>query len=309
MAARRTRSIYTRRKTRNGVRVARGTAVAILAAATMYFFVAGGLGGWIAERFVAPNMEGIPPQGVGSDDEVPVPPTVAAAPTPSPSPVPDVSEEILFPAMPIYAIQLGAFSSADNAHAEAQRFAARGAAGYLYPDGNVSRVLASAYRTRAEADDVREQLLTMQGVECYVLDLFADAGDVTLRVTAPPERVAAIQDALGGWRDTLGRLESLGARVDAAQAMPEETRKELRSLADQLESNRAAMADGVSVDGNPAIAEMDALLRSTAESLSLTANQMNASAMEISSEIKYTYVHTLIRYGQALRAISGTEGA
>ncbi len=299
------RRIYTRKRTSTKRRVMRGTAAAIVVAAILYFAVAGGLGTWIADRFILPNMGGgggepsVPPAGTATQD------AATPAPTPAPTPTTEQSEEIAFEAMPFYAIQLGAFANEANAEAEAERFRQRGAAGYLFHDTDRTRVLASAYLARAQADDVRDQLLNRQGVESYVLDLYADIGGVTLRITAPAARVAAVRDGLAGWKAALGSLEDIAARIDTGLVGPELAREELTSLAATLEKQRAAIADGASVeDGASAISGLQELMGSMSSGLSAISAQSQYGAMEISSQIKYTYIDSLVRYGQLLRSVS-----
>lgn len=305
--ARRRRYIYSRRGN-NRRNIVRGTAAAILMAVVIYFVVAGGLGNWIAEKVILPFMGGgepSPSEGLYtpvpsvSGDAVP-----SATAQPTATPVPQTRELTISP-IPFYAIQMGAFINQANAESEAKAIRERGAAGFLYTDADRHRVLASAYLTRADADKVQKQLLETQGLESYVLDLYAEGGAVTLRVTASQERLQGMESAMGAYRAALDGMEDVARRLDLGEIGPDAARQELRATAEAVIAARQGLTGGAEVDGKSDIlAQYGDMMDEQAKQLLNTADDGSAAAMEISARIKYTYIDSLDRHGKLLQSIA-----
>ena len=77
--------------------------------------------------------------------------------TPAPTPVTRTfdesadSRQITVPATPWYAIQLGVFEAEESAGQQAEMYRSRGAAGYVWQDGERYRVLAAVYPSEEDA--------------------------------------------------------------------------------------------------------------------------------------------------------------
>ena len=91
-----------------------------------------------------------------------------------------------------YALQLGAFDSADAAESLAASYRSRGAAGYVRVQGQY-RVLAAAYAARADAQAVITQLRTRHQVDAVLTEIVQP--EVTLRMVGRPDQLTALADA------------------------------------------------------------------------------------------------------------------
>ena len=115
------------------------------------------------------------------------------------------SQELALSAHSLYALQLGAFTQESAARQLAQEYVSRGAAGYVYHDGEAWRVLAAAYPTRAEAQGVQTRLAA-QNISTYIHPCIQDA----LRL-----RVGGTERQVGAFGETLGYLDGLGEKLYA----------------------------------------------------------------------------------------------
>lgn len=124
------------------------------------------------ERTVPPRpKDEVPETGVQvadiapAEQQAPVPEKPAGT-EPAPSPVkagPEEKKEQPKPAAPAepqntYALQLGAFSSADNAKALEKRLAGKGYSTTLKQKGNLTAVLITGIKTAEEAQKLKEKL-------------------------------------------------------------------------------------------------------------------------------------------------------
>ncbi len=305
--AKRRRFIYASGRSNSRRNIARGTAAAVILAAVIYFAVAGGLGTWLADTLIVPFMNrgaATPPQNVNSA----FPPgvnTPEESPDTTPTPPPSVTEELTLMPLPFYSIQLGAFINQANAEAEARSIRERGAAGYIFTDADRYRVLASAYLSRADADKVSRQLLEQQGLENYVFEVYTDGSAVTLRITGTSERVGGMQGAIDAWRTSLDAIEEISRNLDMSEIGPELARNECRSVAERLIENRNALTGGAAVEGvGEPIEALGRLMDDEAASLLNISDNISAAAMEISAQIKYTYIDSLNRYGGLMRSMA-----
>ena len=91
----------------------------------------------------------------------------------------------VLPALNCYMLQMGVYSSHENAQKEAERLRALGAAGYIFADSSSGetryRVMASGYDSEQSAKSVKDRL-TSEGVEAAMYTL--SSPQASFRVTA-----------------------------------------------------------------------------------------------------------------------------
>ena len=165
-SSRRSGSARAGRTSRAGGR--RWLGVALLVMGGVAVVLASGLGGLIAERYIVPLYRSVTENGITGLFEGDGMPAPSPSPTPSPMLSPGERADITVPGMPLYAVQMGAFSTEAAAQGEAESMKARGGAGFILRDGERYRVLAAAYRTADDARSVRDNLKQAQGIESYV---------------------------------------------------------------------------------------------------------------------------------------------
>ena len=159
------------------------------AALLAYLFSASEIGGRIAGEWLAPALARASDADTGAKN-------TPVAPSPSPT-VPErvaVETEIVMPAVAYYALQIGVYTSRDNADKQSAELKRIGAAGYVREDGGRYRVLAAAYPDRESMEKVASQLRA-EGIESaeYLIECAAR----TLTVTAGADDAAVVQSAAG----------------------------------------------------------------------------------------------------------------
>ena len=149
--------------------------------------------------------------------------TVIPAVTPSPTKTagafdetPD-EREITLAVQPWYAIQLGIYENEKSARELAESYKTRGAAGYLWQDGERYRVLAAVYDQEEDARSVRSQLKEYQHIDSYVFDIASV--ELVLRM-----------------KGTKGQLDSLEACFKSLESLPE-TLQQISVALDRQEMN------------------------------------------------------------------------
>lgn len=136
------------------------------------------------------------------------------------------SQELTLSSHTLYALQLGAFTRQDAAERLAQEFSARGAAGYVYRDGETYRVLAAAYPTRAEAQTVQTRL-SAQSINTFVHPCVQEA--ITLRAGGTAGQVDALREAVEYLDGLEKKLYNLSTGLDNGQTTGNEGREALLS--------------------------------------------------------------------------------
>lgn len=136
------------------------------------------------------------------------------------------SREMALSAHTLYALQLGAFTQESAARQLAQEFSLRGAAGYVYFDGEAYRVLAAGYATRAEGQAVQTRL-NAQHIATYIHPVVQEA--VTLRAGGTAAQVNALADALSYLDGLAAKLAALSDALDSREMAAEEAQAALLS--------------------------------------------------------------------------------
>ncbi len=264
-----------------------------------------GLGSYLAQRFFVPFYQRM---AAGAAAPSPAPsaepsraPAAGAQATASKAPAPSGTALVDVPAQPIYAVQLGVFSSESAAQSEAQIVAERGGAGYVLEDGGRYRVLAAAYITIEDARSVRDNLLKSQGMDAAVYT--GGTGVMSLRVTAAADRIAQLQAAFDARLAAMEALMALSQSIDAKAAdLPQATQRvqDMRSaLAPHLTNLGQMQKASGQTDIAAALLQETALLDSFLASL--TQNQ-GTDMVAMSQKVKYNTLSLLDSYTRAFDA-------
>ena len=136
------------------------------------------------------------------------------------------SRELSLSGHTLYALQLGAFTQESAARQMAQQYSARGAAGYVYRDGDTYRVLAAAYATRAEAQAVQTRL-NGQNISTYIHPCVREA--LTMRAGGTGSQIDALEETLSYLDGLESKLYTLSTGLDAQTVSAEDARAALLS--------------------------------------------------------------------------------
>ena len=222
--------------------------------------------------------------------------TPTNAPTPAPT---GENAELTLPAIDIYMLQMGVFSSPSDASSMAERLRSMGAADYLLEDSGSFRLIAAAYSDEASAESVRERL-SAEGFECSVFGL--SHKEVGLLVTASRERLLPIRTAFGLSYDVTEQLDELAIDFDSEA---HETEYGLTVLSEIL-TNISSASSGLN-----GMTEQNEMLEKVLTCLSDMAKLVNEAASrsssrtEFSSALKTLRIKAALRYSELLKSIGG----
>lgn len=311
-AKRRTR----RRAKRRGVspQVFRVIAAVVLVGAFVYVALATTVGTFVAEKVIAPIFRALSgeesetsatPSTTGYDTD-PAEESSALALTPSegysPASAAPVSteratSEVRLDEKVYYSLQLGAFSSEQNAENMAAELKGRAAAGYVYFDGELYRVLAAAYESKEDAQTVKTQLLEKNGLDSKVTELVLPA--VALKVTAGEDQLAAVQEAFSAADSACSGLFEICEGYDKGEFTASQVSEKLVSLAESCEEPAGALSGASGGEAE----KLAALLMSMAEDFRDCASNAGENSVAFSAVLKYTQIKEVCAFAEFLKGI------
>jgi len=207
--------------------------------------------------------------------------------------------EIRVESRSFYALQLGAFSSEQNAQTESRAVQQRAAGGYVYSDGIHYRVLAAVYNSRETAKTVKAQLMEQNSLDSGIYQI--DVPAITLRVTAGEEQLAAVQTGFDRMGAVCDELLELCEQFDKEEATPEEVQERLQKLAQSCREPAEVLSsvkEGIA-------AELCRELEEKAQRLEECAGKGASGRTEFSSALKYAHISEVCAYSAFASGISG----
>lgn len=135
------------------------------------------------------------------------------------------------PAAEWFAIQLGAYESAESANESAQVFQKRGAAGFLWLDGRY-RVLAAVYPERADAQNVREQLREQHNIDSYLYTIALPA--VSMKLKGMQGQLEILRAAFEHANDLAVHLQNVWLSLDRQEISLQEAFTKLDAVHTQI---------------------------------------------------------------------------
>jgi hypothetical protein len=293
-----------RRRTNTGSGAGRAVILLLLAAAVIYIVSASAAGTWIAENVMAPIFTAIDNIGSKKNEET-SPETTPAAEVKIPGSE-NVSEgskvkQVVLPGIDSYMLQMGVYSTMENAKTEANELKTRGAGGYIIEDGDKFRVIASCYKDKESLKTVREQL-TAEGLDTASYELHSP--ETPFEVTANEEQLEKVRTGFKGLSDAQSKLSDFVILFDKEQQTPEQGRGAVGEILNELkgagEYLLAQQSDG-SVLGM--VNECYNKYITALESLESTETQ---SFVEFSSQMKYTHLDITYQYAMLVKEVSET---
>ena len=210
----------------------------------------------------------------------------------SPAPTPETASReeltLTLPGHTWYALQLGAFDSADAAESLAAAYRGRGAAGYIRRQGQY-RVLAAAYAARADAQAVMTQLRTQHQVDAVLTEI--TQAEVTLRLNGRPDQLTALCDAYDALEQLSTQLAALSDQLDRGKTDRQTALAALRSHGDTMAALKARLEAQFGKNAPKAV--LDAADMLEAMSLSLNEALSAKSTAALGAQLKYAQLQCL----------------
>lgn len=199
-----------------------------------------------------------------------------------------------------YALELGAFDSAEEAQALASSFRGRGAGGYAAWQDNAWRVLAAAYATRSDAQAVISQLRRQHQVEAGISPIIQP--EVTLRLSGRQSQLTALCDAYDALSRLPEQLSVLSGRLDRRSAEREEILSALISQQETLSALKKRLAQQFGQSAPDAVKDAEKILAD----LSLTLDEALAAqgSTALGAQIKYAQLQCLCRMADYAAALA-----
>lgn len=169
------------------------------ASAIVYIFAATAAGSWIADHVAKPIFAVFSPSA-----------TQPAA-TSQISSGEKITEKITVREKTYYAVQVGVFTDENNAKETAKDISNRGAAGYVYKDGEKFRVIAAVYQNKEDAQSVKSNLIA-SGMTAAVYE--AKAAELSFSITASEEQISVVKDIFSGAAEIVDEMISIAIASD-----------------------------------------------------------------------------------------------
>lgn len=258
-------------------------AVFIVFFGIVYLLSASKIGTWVANNWIAPALS-------RTDATLSKPTGATPAPTPETVIVQELEQTFTLPESTFHAIQIGVYAERANADAQSAALRAVGAAGYVLPDGDRFRVLASAYPDVLSAQTVSAQLLEAE-IESRLHTL--SRGEKKLTSTGTQQQLAVLGDAIDGVDPLLGAL------YDACIAFDKEKQSVadgiaaivlLQSRAERVCTELAALP----AEPSEGLAQIKAFYESVLEQTSVLAQAEEREQAAFSAGLKHMYLTALM---------------
>ncbi|MDD2648539.1 MAG: SPOR domain-containing protein [Eubacteriales bacterium] len=201
------------------------------------------------------------------------------------------TSELSLPPSTYTALQLGAFDNLQSAEAESEKFKKRGAAGYVFFEGK-NRLFASVYPSRAEARNVQQRLKDNHSVETYLYTI--ELPPITMRVTGTETQLGALSGALALPGALLSESYSLFFALDEGRITGNEAKVEMQKQSKRVDEAIATMKSVFAGTGSKTVINLQKTLSSLKKSIDVLSDKNITGDVEISAQIKYTYIEQIV---------------
>ncbi len=293
-----------KRKRRKSSGAGKALGALIMVGLIIYLFTASAAGKWLAEEVMAPAFSALAELPVFSSDGLDMLEQENNAAEDSlavslSSGITSVNENVQLPAITCFALQMGAFSSEQNAAALSAELKGRGAGGYVCHDDGIYRVLASGYGTESEARAVKERLVG-EGSDCTVYDISAPS--VTFSITAGKDDINSIKQSFNALSQAQTALCAACIEFDEKSMSPSEGAAMVNTIHSDLSSACGSL--NKYAGSSAAMASLAECCSSCLASLNTLAVGDYSSSADFSSAMKYTLLEFSDTYSSMLQSIS-----
>lgn len=288
-----------RRRRRRRRRTANGSAgkviVALLvAAAIIYMVSASAAGTWIAKNVMAPLFDSI--ESVMADK------TVSGTKQPEARTTPQgdlVSREITMPGIDCYMVQMGAYSSMENAQTHAALLQAKGAGGYIIFDGDKYKVMASGYADEASARSVMAQLQA-EAMDCTLYTV--SQSGASFKVTATEAQLKLVESGFAALKEVQDELGDAVLTFDKEQQKVDTGKSVIAALCTKLEDAQTKLGEQDS--SNSIIVSVLSTYTRCVGTLDALANDSTQSFVEYSAKLKHAHLMMSNEYALLVKSLT-----
>lgn len=291
-----------RRRANTGSGAGRVVVVLLLAAAVIYIVSASAAGTWIAENVMAPIFTAIDNIGNKKPEEPSADATPAAEvkiPGSESENEETKVEQVILPGIDSYMLQMGVYSTMENAKTQADELKTRGAGGYIIRDGEKFRVIASCYKDKESLMAVRDQL-TAEGLDTASYELHAP--ETPFEVTASEDQLERVRAGFRGLSDAQSKLSDFVILFDKEQQTPDQGREAIGTILSELKSAGEYLLTQQS-DGS-VLGMVNECYDKYIEALESLENSGTQSFIEFSSQMKYTHLDITYEYAMLVKGVS-----
>ena len=210
-----------------------------------------------------------------------------------------VTKEVAFAPLEVHCVQFGSFEDDSNARIEAARYVGRGAAGYVYADGENFRVLGAGYSQKSDAERVAKRIAEEEDIDCVVFSRAAE--EVKMRITAGEKQIEAILAADEALRTQVEQFGELAFKIDRGELTGEAVRTIIAVQASQVRDVRDALR---AIPGeNPVFTGLTGQVELLSATLELLSYKNPETDLSLSGKIKYNYISARLGYIDFLRGL------
>lgn len=292
-----------KRRRRNSSGAGKALGALIMTGLVIYLFTASAAGKWLAEKVMAPafsalselplfssdGLDGLEQENAAEQDSLAV--SLSGGMT-------SVNENVELPAISCFALQMGAFSSMENASVLSDSLKARGAGGYVYDDDGMYRVLAAGYGTETEARAVKERLIS-EGNDCTVYDISAPG--VTFCITAGKGEIDNIKKGFYALHDAQTALCAACIEFDENSMSPSEGAALVKDIMTDFSSSCGSLYQYA--DSSPALSSLAECCDKCTASLSALTDDSYTSSADFSAAMKHALLELSDAYASMLHSI------
>ncbi|MBQ9832385.1 MAG: SPOR domain-containing protein [Clostridia bacterium] len=196
-ARRRRRKRYSSSRSRSGSGAPKALFAVLLTCGIVYLLSASAAGTWIAQNLAAPIFEAFNKKDTVKDDD-----SLAVSLSTAKN---AVTTDVTLPGISVYSLQMGIYSSEENASSQATALKAQGAAGYVFKDSEQFRVLGAGYLTESDAKTVKDRLIN-EGTDCTLFTITCN--DEVFKISTDKDNTEAVESAFSAFKEATASLSN-----------------------------------------------------------------------------------------------------
>lgn len=279
----------------------------ILIAGLVYVAVTSSIGEWVAREVMAPLFTAVSNIGslnrAATDADTNVSTDNDSIDLSSGKTVSTKSANAQFAALNCYMLQMGVFSSSDNAQKEADRLRSLGAAGYIVTDDSSGetryRVMASGYADEQSAKSVKERLYS-EGIDTAVY--LISSPEASFKITADDDSIDNACAAFSSFYNAVDGLSSAAIRFDKESMSISGGKQLCTDILNSLDEKLSTLST-YSNEGSM-LGEILSAYSDCKAQLSNLCETEYESTVDFSAALKYTHLYVASRYATMVRRLS-----
>lgn len=283
----------------------------ILIAGIVYIIVTSNAGEWVAREVMAPLFSAVSsigdkangaPSGLNNSNTTAEKPGGINLSTGESTAA--ESANAVLPALNCYMLQMGVYSSYENAKKESDRLRALGAAGYIFADSSSGetryRVMASGYDSEQNAKSVKDRL-TSEGVETAMYTL--SSPQASFKVTADKSAIEDVCGAFAAFDEAIDGMGKAAIRFDKESLSVADGKLICADILNTFDAKLTPLESFSGADGT--LGEILGAYSDCRAQLDAMCEGEYQSIVDFSSAMKYTHLYIASRYAAMVEKLAG----